>query len=427
MDAGATLNILGGIAMGTFFNTPCTVTQNGGDVTFVDGSLNPGGAGTWSSQNNNNANFGRYVWNLNGGVLSMNSAAYYITAGGGGSVLPDTGTLPNINPVLNLNGGTLRALSDQPTAMFDFRYRLVAQANGGTIDTNSHVINFTAPIIHDPAAGAPAIDGGVALVDNVGGGNLTYSVANTYTGPTKIGAGTKLILNLANAMPSTSAVNLAGGTLNTGGFDQNMSASTKLKVSGNSTLDLATGGSVQFADSTLSHWATGTKLTINNLSGGHILVGANSTSLTPNQLSQVQFAGSPVGGVLTSFGELRPGTAGGTIEKLGDVDHNGTTNAADITALTGALTNLASYTGNLTLDPGWTSKSSQALYLADVNFDDQINNLDLQALINYLKGGGTGSNALGGGSVAPVPEPSTWLLLALGGLIVGGRRFCRKS
>ncbi len=245
VDAGATLNILGGIAMGTFFNTPCTVTQNGGDVTFVDGSLNPGGAGTWSSQNNNNANFGRYVWNLNGGVLSMNSAAYYITAGGGGSVLPDTGTLPNINPVLNLNGGTLRALSDQPTAMFDFRYRLVAQANGGTIDTNSHVINFTAPIIHDPAAGAPAIDGGVALVDNVGGGNLTYSVANTYTGPTKIGAGGKLILNLANAIPSTSAVNLAGGTLNTGGFDQNMSASTRLKVSGNSTLDLATGGSVQ--------------------------------------------------------------------------------------------------------------------------------------------------------------------------------------
>lgn len=149
--------------------------------------------------------------------------------------------------------------------------------------------------------------------------------------------------------------------------------------------------------------------------------------MNPNQLNQVQFSGSPVGGVLTSFGELRPGTGGGTIEKLGDVDHNGITNVADIAAMTSALTNLSAYTNNLTLDPGWTSKSSEALYLADVNFDDKINNLDLQALLNYLKAGGNGSNAVGAGSVSPVPEPSTWLLLVVGGLIVGGRRFCRKS
>ena len=89
-------------------------------------------------------------------------------------------------------------MSDQPTEMFDHRYNLVAQANGGTIDTNSHSINFTAPISHDPTLGS-APDGGMTIVDSAGGGNLTYSVANTYTGPTKIGAGGKLTLNVANA------------------------------------------------------------------------------------------------------------------------------------------------------------------------------------------------------------------------------------
>jgi len=92
-----------------------------------------------------------------------------------------------------------------------------------------------------------------------------------------------------------------------------------------------------------------------------------------------------------------------------------------------ALTDLNAYTSGLTLDAGWTSKASEALYLADVNFDDRINNLDLQALLNYLKSGGNGSNAGGGGSVAPVPEPSTWVLFGLGGIIVGGRRFYRKK
>jgi fibronectin-binding autotransporter adhesin len=415
VNSGATLSIVNQLSMGLFFNSPCTVNQNGGTVQFIDPStLQPGGTGGWICVNNNNANFGVYAWNLNGGVLAMNQAKVFLTA----DANPATSAL-NLAPVMNFNGGTLMALSDQPVEMFDHRYNLVAQANGGTINTNSHSINFTAPISHDPTlVGTP--DGGMTFIDSVGGGGVTYSVANTYTGPTKIGAGGKLTLNVTNAMPTTSTVNMAGGTLLTSGLDQNMSAATKLKVSGNSTLDLASAGLVSFADSTLSHWATGTKLTINNFSGGHVLVGTTGTSLTPNQLSQIQFTGNPVGAVLTSFGELRPGTAGGTIEKLGDVDHNGITNAADLVALTGALTNLTAYTSNLTLDPGWTSKSSEALYLADVNFDDQINNLDLQALINYLKSGGNGSNSAGGGSVAPVPEPSTWVLLALGGLIATG-------
>ena len=150
--------------------------------------MNPGGTGGWVCINNNNTNMGRYTWNLNGGVLAMNQATIFLTA----DPNPLTSNL-NLRPVMNFNGGTLKALSDQPTEMFDHRYNLVAQAKGGTIDLNTHFLNFTAPISHDATLGS-ALDGGMAIVDSVGGGNLTYSVANTYTGPTKIGAGATLTL-----------------------------------------------------------------------------------------------------------------------------------------------------------------------------------------------------------------------------------------
>ena len=267
VNPGATLSIVNQLSMGGAFNSPCTINQNGGTVQFVDGtSLTPGGTGGWVCINNNAANFGQSVWNLNGGVLAMNNAKILITAGVASAA-------PNIKPVLNFNGGTLQALSDQPTTMFDSRYNLVAQAKGGTIDTNNHTINFTAPILHDTTLGSAA-DGGITIFDSVGSGNLTYSATNTYTGPTKIGAGASLTLGVASAIQGSSKIDMAGGSLLTSGLDQDMSAATKLKVSANSTLDLGSNGAVRFADSTLAHWATGKKLTINNSSGGHILVGA---------------------------------------------------------------------------------------------------------------------------------------------------------
>jgi hypothetical protein len=171
-----------------------------------------------------------------------------------------------------------------------------------------------------------------------------------------------------------------------------------------------TGEVFQFGDSSLNHWVNGTTLHIadwtgNATSGGGLdqIVFPSVTSLNANELSQIVFDGSgfthakliAVGG----GAELVPtNTAPTGLVQYGDVNHDGHVNSADLLALEAALKNVSSYAG---------SDLSKAIYAADYNYDDVIDNFDLQFLINTLKAGG--------GSTA-IPEPGSMVLLALGGL-----------
>jgi hypothetical protein len=84
---------------------------------------------------------------------------------------------------------------------------------------------------------------------------------------------------------------------------------------------------------------------------------------------------------------------------LGDFNHDGHVNAADIPAMMAALTDWNSYKS--------TSGLSDAglMALGDLNGDGAVNNLDVQGLIDLLKNGG--------GSLSAVPEPgSIWLIVS---------------
>jgi Dockerin type I domain/PEP-CTERM motif len=87
---------------------------------------------------------------------------------------------------------------------------------------------------------------------------------------------------------------------------------------------------------------------------------------------------------------------------FGDFNRDGQVNAADIPAMENALTNLSAYqaANNLT--------NFDLLAFGDINSDGKITNADLQALINFFK---TGQNTL-------VPEPSSMVLLAVGGIVL---------
>ncbi len=97
---------------------------------------------------------------------------------------------------------------------------------------------------------------------------------------------------------------------------------------------------------------------------------------------------------------------------LGDFNHDGHVNAADIPAMMAALTDLNVYkSSNGLSDSGLVS-------LGDLNGDGSVNNLDVQGLINLLKNGG--------GSLSAVPEPGSIWLIASGFLAAGGVSLRRR-
>src|SRR5262249_27098562 len=181
-----------------------------------------------------------------------------------------------------------------------------------------------------------------------------------------------------------------------------------LKVSGTSTLDLAagnTGETLTFGDSSTRHWTNAVTLTIANYNAAVDKIQfPTATSLTPNQLSAITFNGSDHGALVADGPkfDLVPSTAAlpPSLPRA-DVNHDGSVDIADVGQLLTAVTDVNKYQNTFlpstqgSVPTGFTL-ASEAITLADVNYDDAINNLDVQALMNYLANGGTGFNSPGG-------------------------------
>jgi fibronectin-binding autotransporter adhesin len=239
--------------------------------------------------------------------------------------------------------------------------------------------------------------------------------------PTTFTAGATPTLHFGATSPlGTGPLTLNGGTF-TGqaGTTRDYSATTVLKMSASSKIDLGTGAAetLKFANSN-GVW-TGT-LTVNGwiYNSDHLDVGADSTGLSSTQLGQIKFADFAQGAsirTIAGVGEVTP--------QIGDIDQDTHVNVADVSALMTAFSDKNVYQAlHFT---GATDPAGDVAFILDVNRDNSANNLDVQAEINLLANGG--SSAPGGGNLTPVPEPSTIVLLALGGLIVCGQRYRRRA
>ena len=108
---------------------------------------------------------------------------------------------------LNLNGGTLVAGASDPaggTFLPAITGLAVKVGSGGaTVNSNGNVVTIAQPLLT-----AGGTDGGFT---KTGSGTLTLTGANTYTGPTKVSAGTLLANTAAGSATGTGAVTVSAG------------------------------------------------------------------------------------------------------------------------------------------------------------------------------------------------------------------------
>jgi autotransporter-associated beta strand protein len=217
---GAGLLIAGGEGLG--FSGTGTFTQTGGTNNIGSGPLSLGsesgssgtynlsGSGQLSANQENLGLFGTATFIQSGGTNSVTSAfslgasgTYNLTGG----VLLVPGFVAN-SGVFKLGGGTLMANASFST--FDQALTLTGSGGNGNINTGGYSVTFST-LLSGPGG-----------LNKCGAGVLTLTVGNTYTGGTRISAGTLNLdfvsagaptANIINNATNTSNLTLAGGVL----------------------------------------------------------------------------------------------------------------------------------------------------------------------------------------------------------------------
>jgi autotransporter-associated beta strand protein len=262
-----------------------------------------------------------------------------------------------------------------------------------------------------PASWGQNVAGSGIVIDGLA--TVFLNGASTYTGTTTINRG-RLQLGASDVLPNGSAMLLGTGgltpssvpTLATSGLSDTVGTLTV--GSDNGVLDLGSGASaLHFAASGGQAW-NGT-LTVTNWTAfsDHIFAGASALGLTAGQLSQINFAGHLFGARFAAIGEVDPTP----YVIKGDFNQDGFENSNDIPAMLQALTDIPRYQNTYGMTP------SELISVTDMNGDNALTNRDIQNLLDVLAGGG---------SAAPVHEPSS-ALLAGGGLIGLARVYRRRS
>ena len=182
----------------------------------------------------------------------------------------------------NINSGTLMIGDGGNTGGVSSNTSAISVEPGAILAVNR---SDTVTQGSNPFKVAVSGDGGFT---QAGSGTTVLMLANTYIGPTRLEAGT-LTLGAAGVLPDTSEVFIGNATLSTGSFAE---TTGRLDITGTATLQLGSGATLAFADSSAVDWTGGTlAITGTFVSGTSLRFGTTSSGLTTAQLASISASG----------------------------------------------------------------------------------------------------------------------------------------
>jgi autotransporter-associated beta strand protein len=305
-----TLNVDGGVALtlngaGNFSGV---INVNNG--TLIYGATNPTNtavnAPTMNLAAGTTLTTGTASTHAHIGNLTMNGATWTTGAG--------TGTYNTENFQLN---GTVTIAGTTPSVITREASRTDANSgiafngvrtfNVGDV-TNSSAPDLTVSTELENSDTTPADDGFI----KTGAGTMVLANLNSYSGPTTLNAGTilltgslsatssvtiaggELTLGSENSINNAAALNLAGGTFDTGDFNATLGLFT---LGGSATVDLGGASSIlRLANSSAATWLGGSILTIDGWDGlttgngdDQVFFGIDATGLDAGKLAAIRF------------------------------------------------------------------------------------------------------------------------------------------